>query len=55
MIFTHQRRVRAGVDQRFTAAPREKKRLGEIGVAALPLGLDWGQEEIVALDADGMN
>ena len=47
-IFITQNKIRPGFYHKFTAAPREKKLFGEIGVAALPLCLDWGHEEIVA-------
>ncbi len=52
-IFITQNKIRPGFYHRFTAKPAEKNLWGEIGTAALPLELDWGEGKIAALDADG--
>lgn len=52
-IFIQQNKVRPGFYHKFTAAPKTKNLFGEIGVAALPLALDWGSnEEMIVLHAD---
>lgn len=54
-IFITQNKIRPGFYHKFTAVPRAKKLFAEIGIAALPLELDWGTAEIAELDADGMD
>ena len=52
-IFIQQNKVRPGFYHKFTAAPKTKNLFGEIGVAAIPIALDWGtDEEMIVLHAD---
>ncbi len=54
-IFITQNKIRPGFYHKFTAIPRAKKFFAAIGIAALPLELDWGIADIASLDADGMD
>lgn len=52
-VFITQNKIRPGFYHRFTRAARERGLFSPIGVAALPLELDWGDAEaIVSIDAD---
>lgn len=55
-IFITQNKIRPGFYHQFIAKAAEKQLFGELGVAALPLELDWGADKtIIELDADGMD
>lgn len=52
-IFITQNKIRPGFYHKFTAAVRAKKLFGDLGVAALPLELDWGGgDEMISIDSD---
>lgn len=52
-IFTVQNKVRPGFYYKFKGAPRAKNFFGIVGVAALPLELDWGAAgQFISIDSD---